>query len=67
MALTGAKRNDGKVSKLWCIENENVSLRQPKRYLVLKENPSAATVLNAVVYTAHDIGNPSLLRHGKGT
>lgn len=66
MALTGTKRNDGKVSKLWYIENENVSLRQPKWYTVLEENPSAATVLNAVVYTARDIGNPSLLRGGKG-
>lgn len=29
MACTGTKRNEEKASKLWHIENENVSLRQP--------------------------------------
>lgn len=65
MALTGTKRNDGKVSTLWCIENDSVSLRQPKWYLVLKLQVQQL-YFNAGVYIARDIGNPSLLRHGKG-
>lgn len=32
----------GKCQNVLCMQNKNVSLRQPKWYLVLKKNPSAA-------------------------